>query len=53
MLTRLIKDTRGKIYTNNYGFNILHDNSTVELYSEGGGNYRSVLYATKLLQTME
>lgn len=38
----LITDTRGKILTNNYGFNILHDNSTVELYSEGGGNYRSV-----------
>ena len=38
----LIKETRGKIKTNNYGFNILHDNSTVELYSEGGGNYRYV-----------
>ncbi|WGD34713.1 DUF3857 domain-containing protein [Olleya sp. YS] len=38
----LINERRGNITTNNYGFNILHDNSTVELYSEGGGNYRYV-----------
>ena len=38
----LIDERRSKIVTNNYGFNILNDNSTVELYSEGGGNYRSV-----------
>lgn len=38
----LIKELRDKVKINNYGFNILYDNSTVELYSEGGGNYRNV-----------
>lgn len=37
-----IQDSRGKITGNNYGFNILMDNCAVELYSEGGGNYRFI-----------
>ncbi len=37
-----IQETRGKIESNNYGFNILMDNTAVELYGDGGGNYRNV-----------
>ncbi|MCL6294875.1 DUF3857 domain-containing protein [Jejuia spongiicola] len=36
-----IESNREKIKTNNYGYNILLDDYTVELYSEGGGRYRT------------
>lgn len=35
-----IKDHRNKIESNNYGFNILLDDSNIELFEEGGFRYR-------------
>ena len=35
-----IKKHRGKITKNNYGYNILLDDTNIELYNEGGGKYR-------------
>jgi predicted negative regulator of RcsB-dependent stress response len=37
-----VEENRNKITTNNYGFNILLDDSNVELYKEGGFKYRYV-----------
>ncbi|MBP0905067.1 transglutaminase domain-containing protein [Mariniflexile gromovii] len=37
-----IKSNRGKIPTNNYGYNILRDDSNIELFTEGGGKYRFI-----------
>ncbi|NNK60897.1 MAG: DUF3857 domain-containing protein [Flavobacteriaceae bacterium] len=37
-----IKEKRGTITENNYGFNILLDDVNYELYGEGGGRYRFV-----------
>lgn len=37
-----IERSRGKINMNNYGRNILLDDSNVELYKEGGGRYRNI-----------
>ncbi len=36
-----IENNREKIKVNNYGYNILLDDYIVELYSEGGGRYRT------------
>lgn len=36
-----VENHRGKIKINNYGYNILLDDYIIELYSEGGGKYRS------------
>ncbi|NIK92068.1 tetratricopeptide repeat protein [Mangrovimonas sp. CR14] len=35
-----ISENKGKIKTNNYGYNILLDEGNIELYPEGGGVYR-------------
>ncbi|MFG6687502.1 DUF3857 domain-containing protein [Mariniflexile sp. HNIBRBA6329] len=37
-----IKSNRGKISTNNYGYNILSDDSNLELFNEGGGKFRFI-----------
>lgn len=37
-----VQENRNKITTNNYGFNILLDDSNVEIYEEGGFKYRYV-----------
>jgi predicted negative regulator of RcsB-dependent stress response len=37
-----IKENRKKILTNNYGFNILLDDSNIEIFEEGGYKYRYV-----------
>jgi predicted negative regulator of RcsB-dependent stress response len=37
-----IEDNRKKILSNNYGFNILLDDSNIELFEEGGFKYRYV-----------
>ncbi|WP_308993363.1 DUF3857 domain-containing protein [Mariniflexile litorale] len=34
---------RGKTLTNNYGYNILNDDSNIELFNEGGGKYRFII----------
>lgn len=39
---KFVEQNRGKIKSNNYGYNILNDDSNIELYSEGGGRYRFV-----------
>ncbi|MEZ4796553.1 MAG: transglutaminase domain-containing protein [Flavobacteriaceae bacterium] len=36
-----IKENRGKIKKNNYGYNILLDDTNVELFSEGGGKFKA------------
>ena len=38
-----IAENKGKITTNNYGYNILLDDGNIELFNEGGGKYRFVL----------
>ncbi|WP_100612969.1 transglutaminase domain-containing protein [Confluentibacter lentus] len=37
-----IEKNRSKITTNNYGYNVLIDDTNIELYTEGGGKYRFV-----------
>jgi len=37
-----VEERRNIIKENNYGFNFLYDDMVLELYSEGGGNYRYV-----------
>lgn len=37
-----VDENRNKITTNNYGFNILLDDSNVEIYEEGGFKYRYI-----------
>lgn len=37
-----IEENRNKITTNNYGFNILMDDSNIEIFEEGGFKYRYI-----------
>lgn len=39
---KVIELNRGKISSNNYGYNILNEDYNLELYNEGGGKYRYI-----------